>query len=129
MQHPSSQQRLTPAQLWFVHTLELLAIGAVFVAVQTLYQAIQHGALDYAQLATTVAGAVVAFLSKGFAATMSNAQAGQAGQDTLNEVKASVNALATSHQSLLSMLSTAITLFFQGQQSNTSSSPSPVSTP
>ncbi len=98
-------KKLTPAQIWLVHSLEVLAMGSVFTVVATLYQAFQTGNFNLSQAGVAVAGVLGAFLSKGFSGLLTNAQTIQAGEDTLNEIKGGLSQVVAGHQTLINLVS------------------------
>lgn len=97
-------KKLTPAQIWLVHSLEVLAMGSVFTVVATLYQAFQSGNFNLSQAGVAGAGVLGAFLSKGFSGLLTNAQTVQAGEDTLNEIRGGLSQVVAGHQTLISMI-------------------------
>ncbi|SRR5579875_405002 len=98
-------KKLTPAQIWLVHSLEVLAMGSVFTVVATLYSAFQTGNFNLSQAGVAGAGVLGAFLSKGFSGLLTNAQTVQAGEDTLSEVRAGLSQIMAGHQTLINLVS------------------------
>lgn len=77
--------KLTSAQLWLIHSLEALALGAIVTAVAILFPHAQDGTLTWQVLLAGLVSAVVAVASKSGASILSNAQTAQALQDTVTQ--------------------------------------------
>ncbi len=58
--------RLTNAQIWFIHALEVLAGGGILTAVLTIYGAFHAGNFDLASASVAAGGALAAFLAHGY---------------------------------------------------------------
>lgn len=86
--------KLSSAQIWLIHSLELLAVGAIFTASYTVYGAFQAGNFNLPTIGVSLGSAVVALLSKGFSGILSNATTVQALVDAVNDVKVLVSGQA-----------------------------------
>lgn len=82
----------TTATTWLIHSLEMLALGAVITDVTTIYQAFQAGHFSFASASVAVGSTTAAILFNGLKGIMSNANFAQAIADLRNDFSQSQQA-------------------------------------
>jgi hypothetical protein len=89
---PFTPIKLTTPQLWLVHTLETVALGAVVTGAITAYGAISTGNYDWKVVGGLVLAAVLAVLTKGWSTSIQgNANLAPAIKDSLGDILAIVS--------------------------------------
>jgi hypothetical protein len=89
---PFTPIKLTTPQLWLVHTLETVALGAVVTGAITAYGAVSTGNYDWKVVGGLVLAAVLAVLTKGWSTSIQgNANLAPAIHDYLGNILAIVS--------------------------------------